>query len=52
MTRIIIKSGQVLNQEATGIYMEKAIFAQTRERKNDRIGYALKQVKSEIQIYF
>tara|TARA_R110002051_G_scaffold257821_1_gene316823 strand:- start:74 stop:595 length:522 start_codon:yes stop_codon:yes gene_type:complete len=52
VTTIINQSRQVLNEEATGIDMAKAIFAQALDRKNDPIGYALKQVKSEIQIYF
>lgn len=46
------QSRQVLSDEASGIDMAKAIFAQALEQKNDAIAYALKQVKDEIQIYF
>ncbi|TXE03251.1 hypothetical protein [Algoriphagus aquimarinus] len=52
VTTILNQSRQMLNDDAKGIDMAKAIFAQTLERKNDAISYALKQVKSEIQIYF
>lgn len=52
VTTILNQSRQMLNDDAKGIDMAKAIFAQTLERKNDVISYALKQVKSEIQIYF
>lgn len=49
---ILNQSRQRLNEEATGIDMAKAIFAQALEQKNDAIAYALKQVKSEVNIYF
>ena len=39
-------------EEATGMDMAKAIFAISLDRKNDAISYALKQVKSEVQLYF
>lgn len=52
VTTILNQSRQMLNDDANGVDMAKAIFAQTLERKNDVISYALKQVKSEIQIYF
>ena len=45
-------SRQSLNAEASGIDLAKAIFAQSLEQKNDAITYALRQVKSEIQLHF
>lgn len=53
VTTIINLSRQSLSEEqARGMDLAKAIFALTLERKNDAISYALKQVKSEINIYF
>jgi hypothetical protein len=52
VTTILNQSRQKLSDQATGIDMAKAIFAQSLEQKNDAIAYALKQVKAEIQIYF
>ncbi len=52
VTTIINLSRQMLNQDASGVDLAKAVFAQALERKNDTISYALKQVKSEINIYF
>lgn len=52
VTTIINLSRQSLDKEASGMDLAKAIFAQSLERKNDAIAYALKQVKSEINIYF
>ncbi len=49
---IINLSRQMIDGEASGIDLAKAIFAQSLERKNDAIAFALKQVKSEINIYF
>lgn len=52
VTTIINLSRQMLEVDAPGINLAKAIFAQSLERKNDAIAFALKQVKSEINIYF
>jgi hypothetical protein len=52
VTTIINLSRQMIEGEASGIDLAKAIFAQSLERKNDAIAFALKQVKSEINIYF
>ena len=49
---ILNLSRQTLEKEASGMDLAKAVFAQSLERKNDAITYALKQVKSEIQLYF
>jgi hypothetical protein len=43
---------QSLEGDASGMELAKAIFAQSLERKNDAIPYALKQVKAEVQLYF
>lgn len=45
-------SRQSLNAEASGMDLAKAIFSQSLEQKNDAIAYALRQVKSEIQLHF
>ncbi|WP_297336954.1 hypothetical protein [Algoriphagus sp.] len=52
VTTIINLSRQNLDKEASGMDLAKSIFAQSLERKNDAIAYALRQVKSEISIYF
>jgi hypothetical protein len=53
VTTIINLSRQGLGEEQSkGMDLAKAIFALSLERKNDAIAYALKQVKSEINIYF
>lgn len=52
VTTIINLSRQMIEGEASGIDLAKAIFAQSLERNNDAIAFALKQVKSEINIYF
>jgi len=52
VTTIINLSRQNVESEAKGIDLAKAIFAQSLDRKNDTIGYALKQVKSEVNLYF
>ncbi len=52
VTTIINLSRQGIDAEAKGIDLAKAIFAQTLDRKNDAIGYALKQVKAEVNLYF
>ncbi len=49
---IINLSRQSIDQEGSGIELAKAIFAQSLERKNDAIQFALKEIKSEINIYF
>ncbi|TDQ18405.1 hypothetical protein DFQ04_0204 [Algoriphagus boseongensis] len=49
---IINLSRQSLESEASGMDLAKAIFALSLERKNDAISYALKEVKSEVQLYF
>jgi hypothetical protein len=45
-------SRQSLQEDATGMDLAKAIFTQSLEQKNDAITYALRQVKSEIQLHF
>jgi hypothetical protein len=52
VTTMINFSRQMLEAEASGIDLAKAIFAQSLEKKNDAIAYALKQVKSEVSLYF
>ena len=52
VTTIINLARQTVDQEASGMDLAKAIFAQSLERKNDAIAYALKKVKAEIQLYF
>ncbi|GMQ31074.1 hypothetical protein [Algoriphagus confluentis] len=45
-------SRQELGPEASGMELAKAIFTHSLEKKNDAVSFALKQVKSEIQLYF
>ena len=45
-------SRQSLNGEASGIDFAKAIFANSLDQKNDAISFALRKIKSEIQLYF
>ena len=45
-------SRQSLNAEATGMDLAKTIFTQSLEQKNDAITFALRKVKSEIQLYY
>jgi hypothetical protein len=45
-------SRQSLEPEASGMELAKAIFAQSLDQKNDAITFALRKVKSEIQLYF
>ncbi len=45
-------SRQSLGAEASGMDLAKAIFAHSLDQKNDAITYALRKVKSEIQLYF
>ncbi|MBN7812500.1 hypothetical protein J0A68_16215 [Algoriphagus sp. H41] len=45
-------SRQSLTAEASGMELAKAIFSQSLEQKNDAVTYALRKVKSEIQLYF
>lgn len=52
VTTMINSSRQMLETEASGIDLAKAIFALSLEKKNDAIAYALKQVKSEVSLYF
>lgn len=52
VTTIINLSRQNLENDGKGIDLAKSIFVQTLERQNDAILYALKQVKSEVNIYF
>ena len=52
VTTMINSSRQMLEAEASGIDLAKAIFAQSLEKKNDAIAYALKQIKSEVSLYF
>ncbi|MDG1278293.1 MAG: hypothetical protein P8O16_13500 [Algoriphagus sp.] len=52
VTTIINLSRQELDGEGKGIDLAKAIFSQSLDRQNDSVLYALKQVKSEVNIYF
>ncbi|WP_075351483.1 DUF7935 family protein [Algoriphagus marinus] len=52
VTTIINLSRQELDGEGKGIDLAKAIFSQSLDRQNDTVLYALKQVKSEVNIYF
>ncbi len=45
-------SRQSLGAEASGMELAKAIFSNSLEQKNDAITFALRKVKSEIQLYF
>lgn len=45
-------SRQGMDPDASGMELAKAIFTLSLEKKNDAVSYALKQVKSEIQLYF
>ena len=49
---IINLSRQALEAEASGMELAKAIFGVSLERKSDAIAQALKEVKSEVQLYF
>lgn len=45
-------SRQSLGPEASGMELAKAIFSHSLDQKNDAITYALRKVKSEIQLHF
>lgn len=45
-------SRQSLGPEASGMELAKAIFSNSLDQKNDAITYALRKVKSEIQLHF
>ncbi|OOG78100.1 hypothetical protein [Algoriphagus sp. A40] len=45
-------SRQTLGPEASGMELAKAIFSNSLDQKNDAITYALRKVKSEIQLHF
>ncbi|GAB3221996.1 hypothetical protein J0A67_12115 [Algoriphagus aestuariicola] len=45
-------SRQSLEAESSGMELARAIFAQSLDQKNDAITFALRKVKSEIQLYF
>jgi hypothetical protein len=45
-------SRQSLGADATGMELAKAIFAQSLDQKNDAITFALRKIKSEVQLYF
>jgi len=49
---MINRASQDLNDEARGIDLNKRIFQLYLEKKNDSISIALKNIKSEIRIYF
>ena len=49
---IINQSRQSVAAEASGMELARAIFSKSLEQNNDAVSYALKQVKSEINIYF
>ncbi|MDF2158385.1 hypothetical protein [Algoriphagus sp. CAU 1675] len=52
VSTIINLSRQSLDQDASGMDLAKAIFTQSLERKNDAVAYAIKKVKSDVNIYF
>ncbi len=52
VSTIINLSRQSLDQDASGMDLAKAIFTQSLERKSDAVAYAIKKVKSDINIYF
>lgn len=45
-------SRQSLGPEASGMELAKAIFSNSLDQKNDAITFALRKVKSEIQLHF
>ncbi len=49
---MINRAAQDLNEEARGIDLNKRIFQLYLEKDNDSISQALKNVKSEIRVYF
>mgnify|MGYP003393217282 CR=1 FL=1 len=49
---MINRAAQDLNEEARGIDLNKRIFQLYLEKNNDSISQALKNVRSEIRIYF
>jgi len=49
---MINRAAQDLNEEARGIDLNKRIFQLYLEKNNDSISAALKNVKSEIRVYF
>ncbi|MEN2282788.1 hypothetical protein AAGF08_11670 [Algoriphagus sp. SE2] len=49
---IINQSRQSVEADASGMDLARAIFSRSLEQNNDAITYALKHVKSEINIYF
>jgi hypothetical protein len=49
---LLNQSRQTLEADASGMDLARAIFAQSLDRKIDPITYALRQIKSEIQLYF
>jgi hypothetical protein len=49
---MINRAAQDLNQEARGIDLNKRIFQLYLEKDNDSISKALKNVKSEVRVYF
>ncbi len=49
---MINRAAQDLNEEARGIDLNKRIFQLYLEKTNDSISQALKNVKSEIRVYF
>lgn len=49
---LLNQSRQTVEGDASGMDLARAIFSLSLDRKNDPITYALRQVKSEIQLYF
>lgn len=49
---LINQSRQSVEADASGMELARAIFTRSLEEKNDAVSYALKQVKSEVNIYF
>src|SRR5690606_9177228 len=45
-------SRQSLQADASGMELAKAIFAQSLDQKNDTITFALRKIKTEVQLYF
>ncbi|MFC3880639.1 hypothetical protein ACFOSV_10645 [Algoriphagus namhaensis] len=49
---ILNQSRQQVENDASGLDLAKHIFAISLDRKSDAIAFALRKVKSEIQLYF
>lgn len=49
---LVNRSMQEVNPDEKGVELAKRVFQHSLEQKNDGISFALKQVKSEIRVYF